>query len=375
MMSGFRPSLTVRAKTGAYPIFIENDRLNDAAKALLPSAHGRKAFIVTDMNVAPLYLETLVRSFEKEGVEALSFVVPAGEAAKSFSMLQRVVGFFLKNGADRMSFAVALGGGVVGDLTGFAASITLRGIDFFQIPTTLLAQVDSSVGGKTAVDTDEGKNLAGTFWQPKGVFIDTSVLKTLPPRQMKAGYAEVVKYALIADEDFWNRLCADDGAAVVGGDPAACRDVVKTCCAVKADVVAKDETETTGIRALLNFGHTFGHALEAESGFRLLHGEAVAAGMVLAADFSSRFCGLSETARADIVAHFKSVGLPVRPDAAYDVDALMRRMFSDKKTTAGLLNLVVLSRVGGAFVFRGADEAAVRNVWQNALSPVKKEKK
>lgn len=359
--------LTVSLKERSYPIFF-NRPLADCADVLLDCLPDGKAFVVTDSNVDGLYGETVARAFQAKGAGVHKIVVPAGEKSKSFACLERVVGKLLANGCDRKSFIVALGGGVVGDLAGFAASIVLRGIDFVQIPTTLLACSDSSVGGKTAIDVAAGKNLVGSFYQPRAVFIDTAVLSTLPERELRAGYAEVVKYGLIADADFWRAL-EEDGLRVLDPHDEACRRAIFTSCRIKADVVSKDEKETSGARALLNFGHTFGHALESVHAYdgSMLHGEGVALGMLLAAKLSESELGLNPDVYARMRALYAKTGLPAVLPRDYDARDLTHRMFSDKKTLNGKLNLVLLKDIGRAAVVKDVSPDKAFAAWQDAL--------
>ncbi|MDE2494326.1 MAG: 3-dehydroquinate synthase, partial [Alphaproteobacteria bacterium] len=273
--------ITVNLGARGYDIHVGAGVAANAGKLLLPFARGPVP-VVTDANVAGLHLDPFVGSLKGAGIDARPIVLDAGESTKSFRWLERLCSALLTVGVDRGGLVVALGGGVIGDLTGFAAAVLKRGIDFAQIPTTLLAQVDSSVGGKTAINTTEGKNLVGVFHQPKIVLADTSVLSTLPRRELLAGYAEVAKYGALGDAVFFEWLEAN-GAKALAGEDAAMVHAVAHSCGMKADIVARDERES-GERALLNLGHTFGHALEAATGFsdRLLHGEGVAVGMVLA---------------------------------------------------------------------------------------------
>jgi 3-dehydroquinate synthase len=271
---------------------------------------------------------------------------------------------------------VALGGGVVGDLVGFAASVLMRGVDFIQVPTTLLAQVDSSVGGKTAINTRHGKNLVGTFYQPRLVLADTDVLDTLPRRELLAGYAEVVKYGLIGDPAFFD-WCEKNATDLLAGDAARRTYAIEQSCRAKARIVAADERETTDLRALLNLGHTFGHALEAETGFGpdLLHGEAVGTGMALAFDLSARL-GLCPAGDAERVrAHLGAVGLPVRLRSIggdnrrrWDAAKLIEHMRGDKKAQAGHLTFILARGIGKAFVTRDVDESALRGLLDQAIA-------
>jgi 3-dehydroquinate synthase len=332
----------------------------------------RRAFIVTDKEVARHWLEPAQQGLRAAGIETDHFVLPNGESTKSLENLQRLLDWLLSARVGRDGVVIALGGGVVGDLAGFAAAITLRGLDFVQVPTTLLSQVDSSVGGKTAINTVHGKNLVGAFHQPGLVVIDTSVLDTLPRREVLAGYAEVVKYGLIRDPAFFDWL-EINGGKVLAGDPEARRIAVVESCKAKARIVAADEREA-GDRALLNFGHTFGHALEAEAGYDggLLHGEAVAVGMVLALDLSHEM-GLCPGQDVDRTRrHFTSVGLPMRIGAikgasVWRAPSLIDHMRHDKKVLAGRMRFILARGIGDAFVTAEVDEAMVTKVVSNSI--------
>lgn len=349
------------------------DRAGELCAKLLAAP---KVVIVSDEVVAPLYGARLAASFKKAGVEAATITVPAGESSKEFAAFGRLMNTLLDARPDRKTTLVALGGGVVGDLTGFAASVLLRGVDFIQVPTTLLAQVDSSVGGKTGINTRHGKNLVGAFYQPRLVLADTDVLDTLPRRELLAGYAEVAKYGLIDDPEFF-AWCEQNGAAVLSGDAAKRTYAIERSCIAKARIVAADERETTDLRALLNLGHTFGHALEAETGFGpdLLHGEAVGTGMAMAFDLSARL-GLCPAADAERVRrHLGAVGLPVRLRAiggdnrrTWDAARLIEHMRGDKKAEGGKLAFILARGIGKAFVTRQVDEAALRGLLDAAIA-------
>jgi 3-dehydroquinate synthase len=349
------------------------DRIGDLSRPLLKRPH---AIIVSDETVAPLYAARVSASFARAGVDTSLVLVPAGEGSKEFSAFERLMNALLDQRPDRKTTLVALGGGVVGDLTGFAAAVLLRGINFIQIPTTLLAQVDSSVGGKTGINTRHGKNLVGAFYQPRLVVADTGVLDTLPRRELLAGYAEVVKYGLIDDPAFFD-WCAANGAALLAGDSAKRTHAIEQSCLAKARIVAADERETTDLRALLNLGHTFGHALEAETGFGpdLLHGEAVAAGMAMAFDLSAQL-GLCPKADADRVrTHLEAVGLPVRLRSiggdnrrTWNAARLIEHMRGDKKAEAGRLAFILGRGIGKAFVARDIDEQALHRLLDAAIA-------
>lgn len=351
-------TVTVDLGDRTYPIHIGPGLLDRAGELILPVMSGNRVLIVTDDQVAPLYLERLERSLAAAGAMPMHTVMPAGEKTKDFPHLEALLDAMLSTRVERGTLIVALGGGVVGDLTGFAASILLRGVDFVQIPTTLLAQVDSSVGGKTGINTRHGKNLVGAFHQPRLVLADTALLDTLPRRQVLAGYAEVVKYGIIDDPDFFAWLEAN-GAALIAGDADARRHAVATSCRAKARIVAADEREG-GVRALLNLGHTFGHALEAETGFsdELLHGEGVAIGMVMALRLSAML-GLSPATDAErLVRHLDAVGLPsgLAGPRLWDVARLIGHMRGDKKVKDGAMTFVLARGIGGGFLSRDVPE-------------------
>src|SRR5215475_2459030 len=325
---------------------------------------GAKAAVITDETVAKHYLAPAVAALGAANIAAESMVVPPGEASKCFATLERVCDQLLAARIERGDVVVALGGGVVGDLAGFAAAVVRRGIDYVQVPTTLLAQVDSSVGGKTAINSRHGKNLIGAFHQPILVVADTALLDTLPAREFRAGYAEVAKYGLLGDAGFfaWLEANADD---VFKGAAGAREHAIATSCRMKAEIVARDERET-GDRALLNLGHTFGHAFEAAAGFsdRLLHGEAVALGMALAFEFSARL-GLAPPADAERVRrHLGAVGLPTHisdvPGGVPGVDGLLDLMAQDKKVKRGRLTFIFVRGIGQAYVAPDVDPAEVR---------------
>ena len=353
----------------SYTIRVGAGLIDRAGEELADLLSGRKAVVVADETVAALHLPALTRSLTGVARSVDALTVPAGESAKSMDGLADLLDRILALGIDRRTIVIALGGGVTGDLAGFAAAVALRGLDFVQIPTTLLAQVDSSVGGKTGVNTRHGKNLVGAFHQPRRVLIDTAVLDTLPRRELLAGYAEVVKYGAIADLDFFQWLEAN-GGRLLDGDADARRHAIVMSCRAKAAVVAADERETAGgQRALLNFGHTFGHALEAMAGYdgSLLHGEGVAAGMVLAARLSARLGPCSGQDAERLAAHLSAVGLPTeldQVDAArhWTADQLIGHMTKDKKALDGRIVFVLLDRLGQAVVRGDVDRTAVRGL-------------
>lgn len=342
-----------------YEVRIETGLLARAGEHCRPFLRKNRVAIVTDENVAAKWREPVTGSFDAVGIASDWLILPPGESTKSWEQLARVVDWLLALEVERKDNIVALGGGVIGDLTGFAASMVKRGCGFIQIPTTLLAQVDSSVGGKTAINTPAGKNLVGAFHQPSLVLADPLALDTLPLRDTRAGYAEVVKYGLIDDAPFFE-WCEANGAKLLAGDSGARETAIAKSVAAKARIVAADEKETAGIRALLNLGHTFGHALEAETGFsdRLLHGEGVALGMVLAARFSARQGLMSGQDAGRIVAHMEAVGLPPSLRAlGLDCDGrrLADHMLHDKKMDAGTLPFLLLRGIGETFLAKDVD--------------------
>lgn len=344
-----------------YEVRIGAGLLDAAGAHLAPVLRRPRLTIVADAVVAELHGARLSAGLAAGGVESRLITVPPGEGSKSFAELERVCGRLLDLGLDRGDAVAAFGGGVVGDLAGFAAAIYKRGIDLIQIPTTLLAQVDSSVGGKTAIDMPHGKNLLGAFHQPRLVLADTAVLRALPARELRAGLAEVIKAALIEDADFFARL-ERDVPAILELDPAPLGAAIARAVRIKARIVAADEHETTGRRALLNLGHTFGHALEAEAGYEgLLHGEAVALGCALALRFSvaQELCEPADARRLEAL--LASAGLPTElPPGRFGAVALLARMAQDKKNTGGL-TLVLARGIGRAFIAPGVDPAAVRD--------------
>jgi len=364
----------LRVALGArgYDILVGEELLAAAGSLIRPVLHGERVFVVTDATVAELHLAMLERSLKDAGLVGETVVLPAGEQTKDFAHLEQLAEELLERKVERRSTLLALGGGVIGDLTGFAAAVLLRGMDFVQIPTTLLAQVDSSVGGKTGINTRHGKNLVGSFHQPRLVLADTEALSTLPQRQLLAGYAEVAKYGLLGDVEFFAWL-EGHGAAVIDGDPEARRHAVLTSCAAKAAIVAADERES-GQRALLNLGHTFGHALEAEIGYgdELLHGEAVAIGMVMAFDLSVElgFCPPEDAAR--VRRHFAAVGLPTGlealPGRVLSPRNLMAHMSRDKKVHDGRVTFVLARGIGRAFLCVEVDPAAVETLLTDAAA-------
>lgn len=346
----------------AYEVVVGRGLLKEAGARVAALAPTR-AFIVSDETVAAIHGERVRAALEGAGLKTGIVTVPAGEASKSFEQLEAVLDRLLAEGLDRKSLVVALGGGVVGDLAGLAAALFMRGVDFVQVPTTLLAQVDSSVGGKTAIDTSRGKNLIGAFHQPRLVLADIEALATLPVRQVRSGWAEVLKHGLICDAAFFDWL-GGEGKAGAEGDPDALERAVIRSVEIKSQIVGEDEKEA-GRRALLNLGHTFGHALEAELGFgdALTHGEAVALGCAMAFRFSARqgLCSAADARKAE--AGIRAAGLPTRlaeVDQAFSAEALIGRMAGDKKAEDGRLTLILARAIGEVFTDKDVDAEAVR---------------
>ena len=363
-------SITVNVALGdrAYDIVIGRDVLRSLGTRIAALRPGARTAIVTDRNVATHWLEKAETSLAEAGIATSRIIVDEGESSKTYAGLQQVSEALIGAKVERNDLVIALGGGVVGDLAGFAAAILRRGVDFVQVPTTLLAQVDSSVGGKTGINSPRGKNLLGAFHQPVLVVADTAVLDTLPPRQFRAGYAEVAKYGVLGDQGFFAWLEANHADIFSGG--AAREHAIATSCRAKAAIVARDERET-GERALLNLGHTFGHALEAATGFsdRLFHGEGVAVGMMLAAEFSAALGMIREADVARVKQHLAAVGLPTSlqdiagftQEGLADADALMALMAQDKKVRRGRLTFILLKAVGEAVIVPDVESSLVRD--------------
>ena len=367
MTANAPPRLVDVAGDVPYRIHIGPGLLADGT-ALAAHARGRHALLLSDSNVAPLYAARVRAALQaaRPELQLGEFVLPAGEESKTLAHFGAAIEALAGLGATRDACVYALGGGVVGDLAGFAAACWMRGVDCVQLPTTLLAMVDSSVGGKTAVDIPQGKNLVGAFHPPRAVFADTAALRSLPPRELRAGLAEVIKYGAIRDARFLQWL-AQEREALLAGDDEALALAIAASCEHKAEIVARDPLEK-GERALLNFGHTFGHAIEAEQGYggmhnaNLNHGEAVAVGMVLAARLSAEL-GLAPTGDGDrLAALLQACGLPTRIPAGLAPEALLARMRLDKKNLAGRLRLVLWRGAGEAFIAPEVDEAAVLKV-------------
>ena len=368
-------TLDVSVANHSYPIRIQAGLLASAGSLIAPYLKRQRLIIISDTAVWAAHGENLLTSLGRAEIETLVHIVPSGEASKSLGQFSQLCEDILAQGIERSDTLLAFGGGVVGDLAGYVAASLLRGIPFIQWPTTLLSQVDSSVGGKTGINSASGKNLIGAFYQPQAVLIDTDLLQTLSPREWRAGYAEVVKYGLIKDFEFFNWLEAhgpkpdDDPAQGLGRLVHA----ISTSCQTKANVVKADEKERSGERALLNLGHTFAHALEAAYGFdgRLIHGEAVSVGMVMAYELAQRLGTASGQETARVEACLRAAGLPTRvsdlPPLALDIDALIASMAKDKKAEAGNLVFVVPHGIGQASVRKDVSRGLIEQLLGNLL--------
>lgn len=369
--------ITVEVALGdrAYEIVIGRDVIASLGERIAKLRRGARTAIVTDRTVAKTWLKRTEEVLDQAGIAHASVIVGEGESSKSYAGLEQVCEALIAAKIERNDLVIALGGGVIGDLAGFSASLLRRGVDFVQVPTSLLAQVDSSVGGKTGINSPQGKNLIGTFHQPLLVLADTAILDTLSPRQFRAGYAEVAKYGALGDEAFFAWLEANHAELFSGG--AAREHAVATSCRAKAAIVARDERET-GDRALLNLGHTFGHALEAATGFsdRLFHGEGVAIGMVLAAEFSAERGMMPATDAQRLAKHLAEVGLPTRlqdiagftQEGLADADRLMALMSQDKKVKRGELTFILMEGIGRAVIANKVEPAPVRDFLQRKLA-------
>jgi 3-dehydroquinate synthase len=357
-------SLNVALGERAYDIMVGERLLARAGEYIAPHARSGRVIIITDQTVARFYLHRLTSALEDRQIRSRCIILPPGEGTKSLAQFSGLMESLLEQKPDRNTLLVAFGGGVIGDITGFAASVLLRGVDFIQIPTTLLSQVDSSVGGKTGINSAYGKNLIGSFHQPRLVLADVAALATLDKRELLAGYAEMLKYGLINDSEFFAWLEAN-AAQLLAGDNALMTQAIVRSCAAKAAIVGADEKEH-GVRALLNFGHTFGHALEAETGFgsELLHGEAVAIGMVMAL-ITSEMMGLCPKADIErVLAHYAASGLPSSALAVrrgWNIDALMEHFTRDKKAKDGKLTFILSRGIGKAFVTQEVNAELLRD--------------
>jgi 3-dehydroquinate synthase len=365
-------TLTVDLGERAYPIHIGKGLLEQIHDLVPISFEGRKVFILYDKSTYP-YAQIIEEVLAGKCADTKMHGIEGGEQTKSYDGYERVLGWILDQKVSRQDVLMAVGGGVVGDLGGFVAATVLRGISFVQVPTTLLAQVDSSVGGKTGINTPQGKNLVGAFYQPQAVLCGIGTLATLPEREMQAGYAEIVKYGLINDEAFFEWL-EENGEKILALEPEALTYAIEKSCANKAAVVAADEKES-GQRALLNLGHTFGHALEAAAGYdgRLLHGEAVAIGMILAHDLSARMGLCSQEVPSRIATHFKSIGLKtkieeIKPVLKQSAEEIVQLMAGDKKATGdGRIGFILSKGIGEAFQTQDVNMDDVVSVVQESL--------
>jgi 3-dehydroquinate synthase len=346
--------LTVKAASRSYPIVFEPNALEklDCFEKYIP---GNKVLVVTNDKIAPLYLDKLCQTLAESGQAIYTLILADGEQYKSMESLSKIWDACMEHRLDRKSTLVALGGGVIGDITGFAAATFVRGIPFIQVPTTLLAVVDSAVGGKTAINHPRGKNMIGAFYQPNAVVVDRTVLDTLDERQLSAGIAEVVKYGLICDWTFFE-WCEQNMDALIARDPEALQYAMLKSCEYKADVVAADERES-GVRAILNLGHTFGHAIEASMGYgNWLHGEAVSAGMVMACEMSVRLGWIDQEVTRRVERVLARASLPIRPPPAVTLEKFMTYMSVDKKVESGVMRLVLLKGKGHAVVTKDFSE-------------------
>lgn len=375
MNTAERQTVAVDLDDRSYDIIIGKGVLDESGERIAALAPGARAVIVSDENVAPIYLDRMQANLAASGIESFGAVVPVGEASKSWHGVETVTNAILDGKLERGDLVIALGGGVVGDLAGFAAAITRRGMRFVQVPTSLLAQVDSSVGGKTGINTSHGKNLVGSFHQPILVLADTATLDTLAQREVKAGYAETVKYGLIDDAEFFEWLEVN-GQSLLDGDDAIRGQAIARSCAAKARVVAADELEG-GRRALLNLGHTFGHALEVLCGYdagKLVHGEGVAIGMVLAHRFSHHLGHCSGQDVERMTRHLAALGLPTQMSDIEgfnpSVDQLLEAMKQDKKVSRGSLTFILTRGIGQSFIARDVPEDEVRAFLSTHLQTV-----
>ena len=346
--------LKVVTPQGKYPIIIGHNIVKDIGKFLKPILNNNKVFIVTSKKVIKIYKKKLLDILKKNNIEVILIIINDGENQKNFNNISKISNTLLKKGIDRDDSLIAFGGGVIGDIAGFVSSITLRGIKFIQIPTTLLAQVDSSVGGKTGVNTSQGKNLIGTFFQPKVVIIDTNFLSSLPKRELLSGYAEIIKYGLIMDRAFFKWLELN-GTKIISLNKKILITSIYNSCKNKAKIVNKDEKEKN-VRALLNLGHTFGHAIESINKYKknINHGEAVSIGIVFALKLSQELNLLNSKTVDQTINHLKNIGLPTTLPPSFKRNTNLRQFLSamkkDKKVKKGKINLVLLKKIGKAFV-------------------------
>lgn len=344
----------------SYEIRIGKGILDRVMLLIAKNHKAARYVIVTDSNVNRLYGQTMQDGMERAGLKASVIEIPAGESSKNISVVMDVAGRLLAQGADRETMLVALGGGVVGDLTGFIASVYMRSVPYVQVPTTLIGQLDSAIGGKTAVDLPQGKNLLGTFYQPRAVFADVNFLDTLPDREFCNGLAEMIKYGIIEDENLFRRL-EEDMDSVISRDPALLIKIIETCCRIKKSIVEIDEREH-GLRRILNFGHTLGHALEAASEYKLSHGEGVALGMIAAARLSTMMNYLPVEESDRIKSVIAKAGLPTTIDAAFAADEVIRRFRADKKKKDDVIHFVLIKKIGMPFVNGSINEQQIGDV-------------
>jgi 3-dehydroquinate synthase len=344
--------------SSSYEIYIGKEIIDRMGLLLTKHNWGRRYMIVTDSTVAALHGAGVEETLKGVGLNIDMIDFPAGEASKNIQTIQRICDQLIAKGADRTSALIALGGGVVGDIAGFAASIYMRGIPYIQVPTTLLAQVDSSIGGKTGIDLATGKNILGTFYQPKGVFIDLAFLKTLKPQELKNGLAEVVKYGIIDDPELFSALEVQ-ADAITKQDADHLKEIVTRSCTIKKGIIEIDETEK-GIRRILNFGHTVGHAIETESSYTIPHGDAVAMGMAAETILSERMGYLAAKDRERIIALIRTIGLPDRIPPALNPQGILTCMKGDKKKAGDALNIVLLKKLGVPFVTSGVSDQLIR---------------
>ncbi|MHB8138973.1 MAG: 3-dehydroquinate synthase [Smithellaceae bacterium] len=344
----------------SYEIRIGKGILDRMILLIAKNHKAARYVIVTDSNVNRLYGHAVQDAMTQAGLKASIIEIPAGESSKNISTVMTIAGKLLAAGADRETLLVALGGGVVGDLTGFIASVYMRSVPYIQIPTTLVGQLDSSIGGKTAVDLPQGKNLLGTFYQPRAVFVDLNFLDTLPDQEFNNGLAEMIKYGIIEDEKLF-KLLEEDMAVVKSRDTALLLKIIETCCRIKKSIVEIDECEH-GLRRILNFGHTLGHALEAASDYKLSHGEGVALGMIAAARLSAKLHYLSDDESSRVERVIARAGLPTRINKAIKTDAVIRRFKMDKKKKDGVIHFVLVKKIGMPFVNGSINEQLIDDV-------------
>jgi 3-dehydroquinate synthase len=358
-MRSLKVNLNKKASS-SYEIRIGSEILDRMALLIAKNHQGGRHVVITDTNVGGLYGAGLVAGLKGVGLNVDMIEFPAGEAAKNINTVMDICQKLLELGADRSSMLIALGGGVVGDLVGFIASIFMRSVPYIQIPTTLMAQVDSSIGGKTAIDLPSGKNLLGTFYQPQAVFADLRYLTTLPEKEFRNGLAEIIKYGIIDDEKMFC-LLEDNMEAVKERDPSLMLRIVENCCRIKKSIVEIDEKEQ-GLRRILNFGHTLGHAIEGESDYAIAHGEGVALGMIVAARISEKVGYLQSPERERIESLIGKSGLPVRLGASLSAEGIRRRLKMDKKKKGDVIHFVLLKKIGMPFLNGGIEEKVIADV-------------